>query len=120
MKNIIHLFTVLKSHHPRLFCGAILAGAAACMFFMKLILFTMYWMDPNHRLQPPEPWMTPGYIARSYDLNPQQIAEFLQLGNDREHPITIAQIANQQGRDIETLLSDLHDWLIATQGVAGD
>ena len=120
MKNIIHLFIVLKSHHPRLFWGAILAGAAACMFAMKLILFTMYWMDPNHRLQPPEPWMTPGYIARSYDLNPQRIAEFLQLSDERDQPMTIEQIANQQGRDVDALLSELQDWLIATQRVARD
>ena len=117
---MIHLFSVLKSHHPRLFWAAILAGTAAVIFAVKLILFTIYWMDPDHRFQPPEPWMTPGFIARSHNLTPQQVIAFLQLTGDRDHPMTLEQIANQQGRDINTLLSDLQGWLIATQGVTRD
>ena len=34
--------------------------------------------------------------------------------------MTIEQIANQQGRDVDALLSELQDWLIATQRVARD
>ncbi len=120
MKNLIHLLSVLKSHHPRLFWGTVLAGTAACIFAAKLILFTIYWMDPDHRFHAPEPWMTPGYIARSHDVPPQQIAEFLGLGGASDHPMTLAQIAQKQGRDIDTLLSQLNDWLVATHGVPRD
>ena len=120
MKNTIHLFSVLKSHHPRLFWGAILAGVAACVFAAKLIIFTIYWMDPDHRLQQPEPWMTPGYIARSYDLNPQQVVNFLELPEHFDRPMTLENIATQQGRNLDAMMSDLNNWLIKTKGVARD
>lgn len=118
MKNVFQLFSVLKSHHPRLFWGAILAGVAACVFAVKLIIFTVYWMEPKHRLQPLEPWMTPGYVARAYDINPKQIISFLELPAEFDRPMTLEQIAMQQGRDVGAMVSTLQDWLIKTQGAS--
>jgi hypothetical protein len=46
---------------------------AALFFAVRLTVFTIYWSDPAHRDQAVEGWMTPGYVARSWDVDPEVI-----------------------------------------------
>lgn len=62
--------------------------------------------------------MTPGYVARAYDINPKQIIGFLELPAEFDRPMTLEQIAMQQGRDVGAMVSTLQDWLIKTQGAS--
>ncbi len=50
-----------------LFCATV---ALIGYFAVQTISSAIYWMDPKHHDQPIKPWMTPRYIAQSYDLPP--------------------------------------------------
>ena len=95
----------LWTHHR---WGMIGFGAAlmlALLFAVRLSIFTMYWADPAHRNQPIEGWMTPGYIARSYDVDPDVIRAALPIQLDARS--TLARIAAREGVAIDTLIAEI-------------
>ena len=63
----------LWRHHRPALIGLALALAVAVFFAVRLTIFTIYWSDPAHRDQQIEGWMTPGYVARSWDVEPDLI-----------------------------------------------
>lgn len=79
-----------------LLTGFVLALALMAFFAVRSVGFWIYWADPQHRNQAIEPWMTPRYIAHSWDVPPQIVGEAMHLdpGGGR---ITVAEIAAQQG-----------------------
>ncbi len=74
------------------------------MFFaVRLLMFTVYWADPEHRGQPLEGWMTPGYVAHSYDLSPEVVRDALELDPGDEKRRTLAEIAKASDRTLEEI-----------------
>jgi hypothetical protein len=67
----------LWHHHRPTLIGFALILVIALVFAVRLALFTIYWSDPAHRNQPIKGWMTPGYVARSYDVDPDVIRALL-------------------------------------------
>jgi hypothetical protein len=67
----------LWHHHRPTLIGFALILVIALAFALRLALFTIYWSDPAHRNQPIKGWMTPGYVARSYDVDPDVIRALL-------------------------------------------
>ena len=63
----------LWRHHRPALIGLALALAVAILFAVRLTVFTIYWSDPAHREQAVEGWMTPGYVARSWEVDPEVI-----------------------------------------------
>jgi hypothetical protein len=63
----------LWRHHRPAMIGLALAVAVALLFAVRLTVFTIYWSDPAHRDQRIEGWMTPGYVARSWEVEPEVI-----------------------------------------------
>ena len=59
----------LWAHHRAAVIAMVLALGVALFFAVRLTVFTIYWADPAHRDQPIEGWMTPGYVARSHDVD---------------------------------------------------
>jgi len=60
----------LWAHH-RLAMAAFLAlSSIACYFAFNAIAAAVYWNDPSHQDQPLANWMTPRYVAQSYDIPP--------------------------------------------------
>lgn len=83
-------------------------GAAFALFFaLRLIVFWIYWSDPAHHNKRIEPWMTPGYVARSHGLEQAEISAMLALPPDTPRGLTLQQLARMTGRDTATLIADL-------------
>lgn len=55
-------------NHPWLVGGFLLALTVTGIFTVRMVLFAVYWADPAHRDQAVQGWMTPGYIAHSWDI----------------------------------------------------
>lgn len=53
--------------------------AAMVFFGARTVYFVSYWAHPSHREQMIEPWMTVGYVARSYGVDKVQLAMALGL-----------------------------------------
>lgn len=68
------------------------------LFGVRMVVFAVYWMDPAHRDQTLEGWMTPRYVAQSYELPPEVTA--LAIGvpyPPQNRGQTLADIAENQG-----------------------
>jgi hypothetical protein len=61
----------------------LLALSLAGFFGGRMVTRALYWADPAHHRQTPEGWMTPGYIARSWHLEPAQVDAILGVDDSR-------------------------------------
>ena len=101
MSAIRHLWA-----HHRIVLVVFLAAAAVSLFFLiRLTLFTFYWSDPAHRNQAPEGWMTPGYIAHSWGLDPQELSRALNAPPGQRK--TLDEIARDRGIPVSDLLREV-------------
>ncbi|MBN2739454.1 MAG: hypothetical protein JXR35_01000 [Rhodobacteraceae bacterium] len=101
----------LWTHHRIASIGFTLALLAALFFSVSFVRRAIYWSDPAHHRQIPEPWMTPGYIARSWHLTIPEVEAILQIHNGPElvgggRP-TLDRIAIATGRPVSVLLDQL-------------
>lgn len=87
--------------------GFTLAAAAVLFFAVRMLVFTIYWADPAHRDRPIEGWMTPGMVARTRHLPPEDVARALGLDRDLPRRTTLAEIAAQRGVPLEALIAGL-------------
>ena len=88
--------------------SAFLMACAVTLFFAgRLIFFTAYWA--THQEMPVEPWMTVGYVARSWGVEPRQLgAEAgLPLPEVKGHPQPLAEIARDRGVPVETVIAEV-------------
>lgn len=106
----------LWAHHRLLVIAFGLAVLLTLFFALRLALATLYWSDPAHLQQPPERWMTPGYVARSWQVSPQALATALGLAPDAApRGQTLDDIATAQDKPVETLIAELTLFLNAQQ-----
>jgi hypothetical protein len=104
----------LWRYHRVALIGMGLALAVALAFAVRLTVFTIYWSDPAHRDQRIEGWMTPGYIARSWEVDPAVIRATLAL-EPGTRP-TLAQIAATEGVPLPDLIARLEAAIAAARG----
>lgn len=85
------------------------AGAAVLTLFfaVRFVAFGLYWADPAHRDRAPEGWMTPGYLARSWDLPRDALRDLLALPEAEGKPPTLAEIARDRGEPLDAFLATL-------------
>ncbi|WP_323764990.1 hypothetical protein [Marinovum sp.] len=97
-----HALTLLWRDNKLLLAGFVLALAVMAFFAIRTVAFWIYWADPTHRNQAIEPWMTPRYVAHSWHVPPEVVAEALDLrpGSGR---ITLAEIAARDGVSLEEI-----------------
>lgn len=69
---------------------------------VRLASDMLYFADPAHREQTLAGWMTPRYVAKSWDLPPDIVAEVLDLPRDHRR-ITIDELAARTGTTIAQL-----------------
>jgi hypothetical protein len=85
-----------------------LAVAATALFGVRLAVSTLHWADPARRDQPIEGWMTPRYVAMSWDLPREVVADALALAPDGTgRRQTLAEIAKARGEDVDVLAARL-------------
>lgn len=77
-----HLLKDLWQHNRRLLIAFGVALCALGFFGVRSVSHLIYWADPRHQDQPLARWMTPRFVARSYDVPPAvvQDAFFLDKG----------------------------------------
>ena len=82
-----------------------LAAVLALFFAVKLLVLTIYWSDPAHRHVDPAPWMTAGYLARSWHVSREDLDPV--LGVERVGRVPLKDIAAMTGKPVEQLIDEL-------------
>lgn len=102
--------------HRFLFPALVVAIAVTVFFAARLLVFTVYWSDPDHRRQPLEGWMTPGYVAHSYDLPREVIRDVLHLDRGDGERRTLAEIAEKSDLTLEEIQRRIDEAAHAQEG----
>lgn len=97
----------------------VLAVLLMLFFAGRLVVFTVYWADPAHHELRPEGWMTPGYLARSWDLPRDAVAEALDITPTPGKPPTLADIAAERGQTLDAFLAEVRAILAEMQAQEG-
>lgn len=86
------------------FAALLLAVALAAMVWMGagFVREAIYFADPAHQRQDLEPWMSPRYVGKSWDLPPEVIIAIMEIepGQGRR---TLADVSADLGITIEEL-----------------
>jgi len=93
----------LWRRHRLLVPAFITALVVALLFAVRLLLFTLYWTDAAPQKQPVEGWMTPRYVAHSYDLPPGVVLEILELETLDSEQRTLEEIAATSDLTLEAI-----------------
>lgn len=105
---------------PTLRFAFAMALLLAAVFALRVGLHIVYWADPAHQRQQIAPWMTPGYVAHSWDVPRADVARALDLTRDRARSgRTLQDIAEARGEDPWMLARRLQDAL-TSEGSARD
>jgi hypothetical protein len=85
-------------------------------FGFKTVSAAIYWADPAHQEEPLAGWMTPRYVARSYQLPPALLGEAL-FFNPEQAPrrVSLAEIAAQNAVTLDDLQARIDAAAIAAQ-----
>jgi hypothetical protein len=107
---------------PILTSAFLLACALTLFFAGRFVVQAVYWS--SHDEAPVQPWMTVGYVARSWGLDPHAIDTLAGLPTPevKGHPQPLAEIAKDRGVPVETLIEAVEtavDALLADQGRPG-
>lgn len=105
------LFTAWRAR-PWLTSAFVLSCAVTLFFAGRLIFFTAYWA--THREMPVEPWMTVGYVARSWGLDPRALdaASGLPEPEVKGRPQPLAEIARDRGVPVAEVIADVEAALL--------
>jgi hypothetical protein len=90
--------------------GFALAAAVTLFFLVRIAISAVYWSDPAHHNMAPQPWMTIGFVAQSWGLEPQIIDEKAGFPSPHQgsgHPLTLIEIANQRGVPVAQIITEL-------------
>lgn len=79
--------------------------ALALAFALRLGVGVLYWNANQTR--PIEPWMPIGYVARSWDVPPETLAQALEIEFGSLPRQSIERIAAQQGVPVTDLIAHL-------------
>lgn len=99
---IRHLWT----RHRWLFLGFVAAALLALLFAIRAAIFLHDW--PEHADEAIEGWMTPRYVALSWDLPPAVVAGALGIPQDGSgRRVTLDELAKARGVPVEDLAAAL-------------
>ncbi|MGL4239067.1 hypothetical protein [Tabrizicola sp.] len=86
--------------------SAFLLACALTLFFAGNFAYrTVYWA--THQEEPVRPWMTVGYVGRSWDLDPREIDRLagLPLPEVKGRPQPLSEIARDRGVPVEEIIT---------------
>lgn len=100
-------FITLWRARPWLTSAFVLACVVTVVFAGRFAVFTAYWA--THHEMPVQPWMTVGYVARSWNLDGREIDAVagLPLPAVKGHPQTLREIASDRGVPVETVIAEV-------------
>jgi hypothetical protein len=106
----------LFKNHPFAASGFLLATAVTLFFMIRIVTSAIYWADPAHHNETVKPWMTVGYIAKSWDLDPREIDVLAGLPTPEEHgPWTIKEIAQARGVAVQVVIDQVNATIAVLQ-----
>lgn len=92
---------------PILTGGFVLAVIFTALFAIRTTVFMVYWANPDHRDREIEPWMTPRFVARSWQLPPEVMVQALAIDNMPSPNTSLAKIAEERGVPFDRLRQDI-------------
>lgn len=111
----------LWHRHPVLLSAFAIALMLSLFFAGRIAVRVVYWSQ--HRELQVQPWMTVGYIGRSWRLDPRQIDAMAGLPPPvAGRPQTLEQIAEARGVPVATLVAEVNAAIAALRAgaVPGD
>ncbi|WP_163272580.1 hypothetical protein [Chelativorans alearense] len=106
--------------HRILFIGFALGLALTGLFLVRTVVFTLYWADPAHHEQAIEGWMPMRYVARSWDVPPEVLADALDVEIGSKRRLTVAEVAAESGSSIDEVAETLYASIRAYRSSSGD
>lgn len=100
------LLTLWKAR-PWLTSAFLLSCALTLFFAVRFVGHAVYWA--NHENEVVQPWMTVGYVARSWGLDGREIDALagLPLPEVKGHPQTLAEIAADRGVPVAEVIAEV-------------
>jgi hypothetical protein len=95
----------LARRHPKLFAAFVLALVLALFFAGRIVVRAVYWSQ--HREEAVAPWMTVGYVGRSWRLDPRAIDAEAGLPLPEGRPLTLEQIAASRGVPVAQVIAEV-------------
>jgi len=95
--------------HPYLLGGFALAVLVTVFFATRFVVQTVYWSNPENQNQQVQPWMTVGYVARSWHLDVHEIDALAGLPRPDGHPLTLIEIARVRGVPVAEVVKQVED-----------
>lgn len=95
----------LWKDHPRLVLAFSVALALTLFFIGNIVVQAVYWA--NHRDEVVQPWMTVGYVGKSWGLMPHRIDEVAGLPQPKDRPMTLIEIATQRGVPVSEVIAQV-------------
>jgi hypothetical protein len=83
------------------------AAGLTLFFAVRTITFYAYWSA--HQNAPIEPWMTAGYISKSYRVPLEVVTDALGIPEAARDRRPIGRIAHERGTPLAQLVLDVHD-----------
>ena len=84
-----------------------LALALTLFFGGRFVADAVYWADPRHQDQPIAGWMTPGYIAMSWDIPRDVMLELLPRPEGQRGRNRLDEIAANRDVPLATLIDEI-------------
>lgn len=103
MKRVLALWRL----RPWLTSAFLLAIAVTLFFALRFTVQTVYWSA--HQDESVQPWMTVGYIARSWNLDGRKIDAIagLPLPEAKGRPQPLSEIARDRGVPVAQIIDDV-------------
>jgi hypothetical protein len=96
----------LFKSHPYASTGFLLGAAVTLFFLIRITSSAIYWSQ--HQEEVVKPWMTVGYIAKSWGLDPAQIDALTGFPSPKGHgPWTMKQIAAARGVTVDEVIQQV-------------
>lgn len=111
-------FMTLWRARPVLGSAFLLACAVTLFFAGRFTVYTVYWA--THREVPVQGWMTVGYVARSWGLDPRALdAEAgLPLPEIKGRPQPLSEIARDRGVPVAEVIAEVEAAITRMQAQA--
>ncbi len=103
--------------HPYAVGGFVVAMAVTLFFLFRITASAIYWNDPAHHNETVKPWMTIGYVAKSWKLSPREIDVMadLPLPQEGRGPLTIKEIATLRGVEVDEVIRQVNATIVILQ-----
>lgn len=91
----------------------LVAVVVTSLLMVRAVRRAVYWRF--HRDEPIRAWMSVPYVAHSYRVPPHVLYKAIGLPQDKRDKRPLREIAREQNRPVETLITELQDAIVQTR-----